>query len=177
MSLSLTLKSSDGGLAEVSYAAAQMSGVIRGLLDSTVDAHSTPVVLDTVNTRALHKILAYCEFHAANPHYLRDKASKQAELCARTGADIREDEATDDEFSRAYARDLMDNTELLADVFNAAEFLDIPPLKHLLLYTIARAITGKSAQEMREILGLPNDLSPDEQQAIARANSWITDGI
>lgn len=54
----------------------------------------------------------------------------------------------------------------------AANFLDIPDLADLGCRQIAALIKGKTASEMRDILGLPADLTPKEEANIRAENAW-----
>lgn len=52
------------------------------------------------------------------------------------------------------------------------EYLNFPGFINAVANTIARRIRGKSPEEIREYLGLPDDLTEEEQKQIQAKMSW-----
>lgn len=118
---------------------------------------------------AMNRIFEYCEYHTRNPEHLA-KISKLCSANPQIAQNPAYDETHTDSFSMAFAASLFENRELFDEVVDASDFLDIPPLRALLIRTIARAIAGKSSAEMRAILGLPDDLTTAEKRALENKN-------
>uniref|UniRef100_A0AC34FCJ4 SKP1 component dimerisation domain-containing protein n=1 Tax=Panagrolaimus sp. ES5 TaxID=591445 RepID=A0AC34FCJ4_9BILA len=60
----------------------------------------------------------------------------------------------------------------LVDLLQAANFLDIPRLIDAGLLKIKSFIDGQSIENIRGILNLPADLTPEEEQEIADKHVW-----
>ncbi|ODM87266.1 E3 ubiquitin ligase complex SCF subunit sconC [Orchesella cincta] len=61
----------------------------------------------------------------------------------------------------------------LFDLIIAANYLDIKGISALAARKVADTITGKTAEEMRAILGLENDLAPEEEDQIKKENAFL----
>uniref|UniRef100_A0A915P5U2 SKP1 component dimerisation domain-containing protein n=1 Tax=Meloidogyne floridensis TaxID=298350 RepID=A0A915P5U2_9BILA len=66
--------------------------------------------------------------------------------------------------------------EFLKEVYLASNFLDIKSLYYYCAQEAARCIMDKSAQEIRDMLGLPDDLTDEEKAAIAREYEYREEG-
>ena len=60
-------------------------------------------------------------------------------------------------------------------VLGAAHYLDIDPLVKLLAARLAASIRGLTPEEIRNLLGLQDDLTPAEKSRHARENQWCLD--
>ena len=54
----------------------------------------------------------------------------------------------------------------------AANYLDIKPLLELTAAKIASNIKGKSVDEVRTIMGIENDITPEEMELIKKEKPW-----
>jgi S-phase kinase-associated protein 1 len=54
----------------------------------------------------------------------------------------------------------------------AANFLDMKPLLDMGCKYIANLIRGRSAEQIRQTLGLVNDFTPQEEERIRKENAW-----
>jgi S-phase kinase-associated protein 1 len=57
----------------------------------------------------------------------------------------------------------------------AANYLDIPNLLEMCTSVVANMIRGRPADEVRTILGIECDFTPDELEQIHRENIWLAD--
>uniref|UniRef100_A0A915N7R7 SKP1 component dimerisation domain-containing protein n=1 Tax=Meloidogyne javanica TaxID=6303 RepID=A0A915N7R7_MELJA len=66
--------------------------------------------------------------------------------------------------------------EFLKEIYLASNFLDIKSLYYYCAQEAARCIMDKSASEIRDMLGLPDDLTAEEKQQIAREYEYHEEG-
>ncbi|RMD42578.1 hypothetical protein DV735_g2564, partial [Chaetothyriales sp. CBS 134920] len=62
--------------------------------------------------------------------------------------------------------------EMLSEIILAANYLDIKVVQDAAYKTVANMIHRKSAEEMRRILNIPNDFTPEEEEQMRRENEW-----
>jgi len=63
--------------------------------------------------------------------------------------------------------------QTLYNVILAALYLDMNPLIELTCLHIAQMIKGKSTEEIRELLNIKNDFTPEEEEKIRQENKQI----
>lgn len=61
-------------------------------------------------------------------------------------------------------------------LLTVADYLDAPALCDEAAHQIALSVMGKSSAEMRAILGMPDDLTPEEKAALAAEFDWKAGG-
>lgn len=59
----------------------------------------------------------------------------------------------------------------------AANFLDIEGLINLSCAKVASYIRGRSVEEIRELFGIENDFTPEEEAQIREENKWANEAI
>ena len=64
--------------------------------------------------------------------------------------------------------------DMLFEILTAANFMGIKPLLDLACLKVTFQITGKNAEEIRQILKLPK-LTPEEEANARRDHKWIFD--
>lgn len=62
--------------------------------------------------------------------------------------------------------------DMLFDVLLTANYLDISELKKLCCRFIGLMIKGKTPQEIRDLFGIENDFSPEEEAEVNAENKW-----
>jgi S-phase kinase-associated protein 1 len=65
-----------------------------------------------------------------------------------------------------------DSTAELLELLLAANYLNCEVLIDLITTVVASRIAGKSRDEMREILGIENDFTEEEEAQILAENAW-----
>ncbi len=148
----VTLLSAEGQRFEVDEAVAKMSVTIANFMDdqggiTSVDAPGGDIPLHNVRAPELARVLEFCAARAS---------------CADTAE-------FDASFAATISRD--DMPEMLL----AANYLDIAPLLDALCQAVADEMKGKTTEELREMLGIENDLTPGEEEQIRRENAWSFD--
>jgi S-phase kinase-associated protein 1 len=62
---------------------------------------------------------------------------------------------------------------MIFDIILAANYLDIRLLLDLGCKTIANMIKGKTTEQIRELFGIKNDFTPEEEEQIRKECEWI----
>ncbi|XP_015163295.1 SKP1-like protein 1B [Solanum tuberosum] len=65
----------------------------------------------------------------------------------------------------------MSHSELLGVVL-AARYLDDKQLKKVIIQEFVHRITGKTLEEIREVYGIVNDYTPEEEEEFRREYAW-----
>ncbi|XP_006360244.1 SKP1-like protein 1A [Solanum tuberosum] len=65
----------------------------------------------------------------------------------------------------------MSQSELVG-VLLAANFFDDKQLKEIIIQEFADRIKGKPIEEIREVFGIVNDYTPEEEEEVRRENAW-----
>lgn len=129
--------------------------------DESVDC----IPLPNVTSILLTKIL---EFFDARLEYARQIA------CSPTL--VNEDVLSEQQMALLRAHSMMyldyNSNETVIDLLVAANYLNCGVLMDLLATIIASRISGKSRDEMREILGIENDFTEEEEAQILADHAW-----
>nr|GFB30790.1 SKP1-like protein 1B [Tanacetum cinerariifolium] len=94
---------------------------------------------------------------------------KHAELSKK---DDNDDDKTVEDLKSFDAEFVKLDTDIIQDIHLAANFLNIKKLIDLMCQSIADRIKGKTPEEIREILNIKNDLSPEEEEEARKENAW-----
>jgi len=166
--IKIKLKSFEGGVYECGLTAAKMSVMVANMLDALQETDLTkiatrepiPLQNDAVTNKALEKIVEWVDHHwddpPIDPDFDDEKERRNEELSH-----------WDKQFI-----DIADQGELF-DIIAAANFMDIKGLVEVGAKHICNKIKGKSCTEVREMLKIHNDFTPEEEAAIHKENEWI----
>ena len=147
----ITLTSTDGDAYRVARVPLmQASLTICNLLEDTDNSESIP--LPNVNSSTLAKVIEFCvQYHAASTKSVDDR----------------------EQYVKRWSTELMhmDQT-LLFDIILASNYLNIKVLLDLSCKTVANMIKGRTPEEIRQIFGICNDFTPEEEEDIRRENMW-----
>jgi S-phase kinase-associated protein 1 len=80
------------------------------------------------------------------------------------------DEIVTQEWYRVFMREL--ENPMIFDLLTAANYMQIKPLLDLACLAVTFQLSGKSADEIREILNLP-ELTPEEEATARQEHRWI----
>jgi len=167
--IKIKLKSFEGGVYECGLTAAKMSVLVDNMIaalhsegqpESLADKDPIPLQNDAVTDKALQKIIEWCEHHwddpPLDPDFDDEKERRNEELSH-----------WDKQFI-----DIPDQGDLF-DIIAAANFMDIKGLVEVGAKHICAKIKGKTCAEVREMLKITNDFTPEEEEAIHKENEWI----
>ncbi|KAK7261652.1 hypothetical protein RIF29_27968 [Crotalaria pallida] len=152
----ITLRSSDGMAFEVDEAVAIQSQTIKYMIEDNCTDNGIPI--PNVSGNILAKVIEYCKKHA------------EAAAAAASGSEEKPNNAND---LKAWDDDFANvDQATLFDLLMAANYLHIKSLLDLICQTVADMIKGKSPEEIRKILNIKNDFTPEEEEQIKKDNKW-----
>ncbi|RCV22028.1 hypothetical protein SETIT_4G187100v2 [Setaria italica] len=151
----VTLVSSDDARFEVREAAASLSQTVRRMIRAGGDGG---IPLPKVDARTLSTVLEYCNKHAAVPAPAPESSSAEAA-------------AVDLEW---FDKELMHvDLATLCSLIRAADYLEVAGLLDLTCKTVADMIKSKTAEEIRQMFGIQNDFTPEEEEQLSRENAGV----
>ena len=62
-------------------------------------------------------------------------------------------------------------------IINASNYLNIPPLLELASAKMASIIKGKTTEEVRQLFGIQNEFTPEEEEQIIEENKWCMENL
>ncbi|KAF5728272.1 SKP1-like protein 1A isoform X5 [Tripterygium wilfordii] len=142
----IILISCEGERFEVDEAVARQSQTVKHMIEDNCSEGGIPT--PNVSSAILAKVIEYCKKHV--------ESSKDDEDLT----------AWDTKFVT-----VLDQSTLL-DLTLAANYLDIKDLLELTCQAWADFIKDESPEEVRQILDIKNDFTPEEEEAIRRENQW-----
>lgn len=146
MATTVKLSAFGGEIIEVEAAVAQESGLIRRALEDELGAEVIPI--PNISAPVLNNIMAYCRKHTL------DKPRTKEEL---------------DEWVAQF----LDIDPLrLGDLVVSANFLEVDGLQDKILDKVAEMIMGKSPEDIRALLHIENDFTPEVEKAIRDKHPW-----
>jgi S-phase kinase-associated protein 1 len=107
------------------------------------------IPVPNINAKTMTKVLEYCDYHTNQAPAMSEEEVK----------------AWDTEFVTM-------EQSMLFELMVAANYLHIQSLLDLACLTVAKMITGKSPDEIREIFKIKNDFTPEQEEEIRRENGW-----
>ncbi|BAT07190.1 SKP1-like protein 5 [Oryza sativa Japonica Group] len=147
----ILLISSDGQHFQVTEAEASMSKLVSNMIEDGCTENGVP--LPNVASNVLAKVLEYCKKHAA--------------------AAAAEDVAVKDQELKSFDASFIDvDNTMLFNLILAANYLNVPSLLDLACQHTADLIKGKTVQEIRDMFGIVNDFTPEEEEEIRKENEW-----
>ncbi len=157
----VTLQSNDSVQFTVDRQVINLSGLLKQMLEDLPETSAADVIpVPECSGASLEKVLGWCERH-------RDDAAAAPE------GDIDPRTLEIPDWDRDFLR--VDAEELFL-VTAAANYLEVKLLLEMCCKTIAGMLGGKSTEEMRAILGIVSDFTPEEEEQIRRENGWAYAG-
>ncbi len=150
--MSVKIITNDGVEFNITKDMATMSITIRNLLDDIED-HNAAIPLPAINSKIMDKINEFC---------IKELAILSDQTEATRQTNLKEWHAT---FTNM-------EPKLLNDVLMAANYLDIKTLFDCCCQKVADLVKEKSVEELREIFGIVNDFTPEEEAKIKEETAW-----
>ncbi|KAG6498322.1 SKP1-like protein 11 [Zingiber officinale] len=181
MTKMIKLVSSDGQEIEVEEEVAIQLKVIEGMLGD----FDGVIPLALVHSKVLRQILEYCRKHAAANS--SPSSSAVAAAASSSASSISAASSSDNSFSSycisskpvsdpalsAWDKEFVKlDPSSLYDLFIAANYLDVKGLVDFIAETVADMIKGKEPEEIRRLLDIDNDFTPEEEEAVRSKNAW-----
>lgn len=137
-------------------------GLIRDMLeeqDDEDDDDDEVIPLPNINDQdILKKIIDYCKFHYNNKAEEIEKPLKENienVIC---------------DWDKTYLKNI--NNETLINIIMASNYINCKDLLNLTCAKVASTLKGKSPEQIRELFGIENDFTPEEESKIREENKW-----
>ncbi len=156
---------------EINLNVANMSKTIDNMIkDLRNDNQNVPIILNSINSNTLNKVIEYCQYYIDNP--VTEDTEKQMVI------------------SKWYSEFCPSNYGELCNIIRAAYILDIKPLLKLTYFTAANTfkylspeeilktfeiifdIKYLSPEEIRKIFNIKSDFNPEKQNIKDTPNEW-----
>ncbi|KAG6498316.1 SKP1-like protein 11 [Zingiber officinale] len=175
MTKMIKLVSSDGQEIEVEEEVAIQSKVIEGMLGD----FDGVIPLAPVHSKVLRQILEYSRKHAAANSSPSSSAVAAAASSSASSSDnsfssycISSKPVSDPALSAWDKEFVKLDPSSLYNLFIAANYLDVKGLVDFIAETVADMIKGKEPEEIRQLLDIQNDFTPEEEEAVRSKNAW-----
>jgi len=137
-----------------------MSGLIKDMLeeqDEEEDEDVPTIPTPNVESKPLKKVIEYVMYHHVNPADEIEKPLKGK---------------IEDVISDWDQKFIEIDQSLLIELIMAANYLNIKDLLDLTCAKVASMLKGKSPEQIREMFGIENDFTPEEEAKIREENKW-----
>lgn len=142
---------------------AKMSKTIETLLEDLGNTDA-PIPLHNVTSATMKNVIEYLEWRAENPLPTEEEEDPKS---------YTEPPALSD-----FEKNFVDiEKEVMCELILAANYLDIKPLLELTCRTVAESLKGKDPEEVRQILNIKNDFTPEEEKRITEEKQWIEEQL
>jgi S-phase kinase-associated protein 1 len=160
----LCVASCSGEQFNLSEKAASLSTLLDNLLqDCPEPEDEEPLFFPIMTSETLKKVIEWMEYHRDDPRLI-DHKEDDYEKYER---DRREDAIPpwDQDFLNLRFNEL-------CDILTAANFLQVQGLEDMTSMTIANLLNGKTHVEMRNILRVEGDYTPEEEAKLLEEGAW-----
>ena len=148
----IKLQGIDEGIVEVDYDVIKQSNTIKNMIEDCAGKDDICIPLQHPKF-ILQKIVEYCEKH----HEILE--------------DLEEwDEKFFNDMIEEDKKNNLRPIDTIEKIILATNYLDISSLMDISCKTVAKVVKGLSTEEMREIFGIKNDLTPEEEM---NENVWV----
>ncbi|KAJ4724605.1 SKP1 [Melia azedarach] len=153
----ISLTTSDGQLFTVEESVALEFGTVKSFFEDNSDAVEDAVIpLPNVSGDVLTKVIIYCRKHLE----FRKHSTPKEEVKS---------------FNRGFVQD--ESTDMIMEIVLAANYLNVKDLLELMEDTVADRIKNKSVEYVRELFGIANDFTPEEEESIRKEYAWAFEGV
>ncbi|KAI4353137.1 hypothetical protein L6164_002108 [Bauhinia variegata] len=160
----VTLRARDGEVFTIEQDIAKEFGILERIMEE--DGFSEFFPVPNVRSAALEKVIQYCRKHLEFRTRAAQHGGGQTDI--HNSGDAKA-------FDDGFVSDLSNNE--LRELIFAANYLEVKELLDLLSQTIADRIKNKSVEYAREFLGIENDYTTEELNALREKNAWAFEGV
>ena len=153
----------EGEEVEIDRKIAEMSKLIKEILDGKDDDDDESIPIPNVKKATLEKVIGFCEHHLEDALPEIEKPLKTNNLS--------------DVVPEFYGTYIDIEVEPLYELILAANYLDIRELLELSCAKVASLMRGKTIPEIREMFHIENDFTPEEEAQIKEENRWAEEAI
>lgn len=139
-----------------------MLETLRSGEDGDIKDADTPIKITNVRGDIMKELIAWVDHHKDDP----ETSDEEEQYRDRRTDDIPQ---WDKDFVGKWDK------STLYEVLQACNYLDLRPLLEICCKTIANMIKGKSVEQVRDILGLVSDYTPEEEEQLKKENAWAED--
>eukprot|EP00591_Stephanopyxis_turris_P012013 CAMPEP_0195517626 /NCGR_PEP_ID=MMETSP0794_2-20130614/11099_1 /TAXON_ID=515487 /ORGANISM="Stephanopyxis turris, Strain CCMP 815" /LENGTH=172 /DNA_ID=CAMNT_0040646457 /DNA_START=45 /DNA_END=563 /DNA_ORIENTATION=- len=160
----VNLISKEGDSHPVPVSIAKLSKLVETTIDddeSDEEVHEIP--LPNVKGSVLAKVIEFCT------HY------KTVEVMNEIQAPLKSNKI-EEIVQKWYADFVKVEQVLLFELVTAANFMDIKPLLDVTVLAVAIMIKGKSADDIRAIFNISNNITPEEEARFREEHKWLNEG-
>ncbi|KXX79377.1 E3 ubiquitin ligase complex SCF subunit sconC [Madurella mycetomatis] len=186
-----TVGGGNGRVFEVETKAAKHSTVIHMLLQDFEDQEIDILPISIgVSDECLQKVFNWVSHHKddalepddvdnhiLDPMGLTDKVSAEqsakAEEARRRARKLKNEPVVIAGWDKTFFESV--NSPMLYEVLIAANYLEIKKLLDMGCQVVVNMIRGKTTEQTREILGIENDFTPEEEERIRKETLWVFD--
>jgi S-phase kinase-associated protein 1 len=155
----VNLISSEGERFPTPIPVASLSELVKTTIDDDDDDGETQdVPIPNVKAATLTKVLEFCTHYQTEEMTPIQTPLKSSKI--------------DDLVQPWYAAYVQVDQSLLFELVTAANFMDIKPLLDLTCLAVSVFIKGKSAEELRRMFNIADQLSPEEEAQVREENRW-----
>jgi S-phase kinase-associated protein 1 len=159
----ITLKANDGEEFIVPELVAIQAKTIRLMIEDDLTQDVIP--LPNMRSKTLAKVIEYCKRLADAAD--ASKASEEGGSTSWASPNV------SDEMQKTWEKQFIDvDQETLFDLMMAANFLDMKELLVLTCQKVADMIKKKNVEEIRQIFGIKNDFTPEEEEDMYLKYEW-----
>eukprot|EP00906_Rhabdomonas_costata_P034444 RCo048477 len=162
----VVLQSNDNVEYAVARDAAMLSLVVKDMLADVTPGEEAVIPLPQINGLTLKYVVQYVEHHINEPAERIERPLKQKllEVISRFDREFLYTDLIKGGDERQH--------QLLVDCISAANFLNIEDMLDLTCAAAATMLKGKTAEQIRELCKIEDDLSPEQKAKITEENKW-----
>ena len=148
---------------QIDLEVAQKSTILKNMIEDTGREGDIPI--PNIQLSILRKLIDYCEHYRQSEPKSIPRPLPSKDL-AENGVDQWDVNFID-----------MEKIDDLIDLTVAANFLDIKGLLNLGCAKIATLIKQRTVEEIRDLFGIENDFTPEEEAQLREENRWAEEAI
>lgn len=172
----VALTSSDGQTVRMPRQLAEMALTIKHMLEDLGDDADpdASIPLPNITARTLEQLIAFLQISGPQYSLALNSAPESDPI---VGAASSSKHAMDAIYNSAWFQEFFapfraNPTDDLFAFILGANFLDIKAALDASTYVVSQIIKGKTPEQIRQLLNIKNDFTPEEEEEIRKENEW-----